>query len=166
MDPYGFIREYQIGSDQQMPILTSYYYHVQNFPNNIRLDGNITGCPFCPFSINLFQKDWIQVTEYKKLIPTEECTKNLTEWGEEYNTRYRELVLNKLNPFEIYEELVNWASIDGIKQIPVLIGHETYKDLNTERYTVSRWFRQNGISSGELIYPIKIDKGIIRYIEY
>ena len=165
MDPYGFIREYHFQSNEKIPVLTSYYYQIRNFPNNVKF-GNVTGCPFLPLSINVSQTKWLQVTEYSKLVPTEECTAGLDEWGVIYNNRYRELVLNKLDAQEVYRELLAWAGINDFQQIPVLIGHETYKDMFTERYMVSRWLRANGIPSGELIYPISSSDGVVRYIEY
>lgn len=113
-------------------ILTSYFANYRKFPKHKK-----------KISISRFTPHWFEADiEAKELAPS---TKLLNDYKNgsvseiEYEKRYREETLSKLNPEEIYKKYENG----------IFLCYEKSEDF-CHRQIVNKWFQENGLSSKEL----------------
>ena len=116
-------------------IYTSYFAKLKSLPDSI-----------IPISICGKAPNWYEGLQYKKLAPKYEF---FMKWKENHDNDYydrcfQELVLNKLEPMEVYQELCSLAKSDDI----ALICYEKPTDF-CHRHLVADWLNENGLPCEE-----------------
>lgn len=115
-----------------MKIWTSYFAKVRKLYCNI-----------LPVAITAYPPKWWKGDVYSKLAPTKEILfdyKNGLISEEEYTKRYREEVLDKLNPEEVYQELCDMVKERGYKEV-CLVCFES-SDKFCHRHIIAAWLRE------------------------
>lgn len=118
-------------------IYTSYFAKIRDVPN--------------PISISLFKPEWLpRVKECEKLMPPvwllQSYKKGATSWGC-YDQIFRRVVLSKLDPAKLVEELTPLGSSQDF----TLLCYEA-SGKNCHRHIVSDWLRNAGIPCEEFSY--------------
>lgn len=123
-------------------IYTSYFVKFRNFPENVT-----------PVSIALYSPKWYSGKTYLKLAPTKHI---LTSWmyskeydAEKYTKDYTRDILEKLDPFTVYSELLQLG--DKFGNDICLLCYEKPGDF-CHRNLVAEWLRKNGFPCQEYIY--------------
>lgn len=123
-------------------IYTSYFAKLKDLPDNI-----------IPISICGKAPDWYKGLQYKKLAPKYDF---FMKWKENHDNDYyikcfNEQVLNRLDWFEVYDELYSLAETvakDKSHYEICLICYEKPDDF-CHRHLVSNWFNKNLIGCKE-----------------
>lgn len=109
---------------------------------------------YCQLAVSSGLPEWYKGGRYKKLAPSYQLIQMLkacqqaTITPEDINKfarTYNEKVLSKLNPKDVYDELV---AISNNKPV-VLLSHETADEYSV-RYVIKAWFEQAGIECVEI----------------
>lgn len=111
-------------------IYTSYYAKMRSIPSTV-----------CCISISRGIPSWYHGLSYNKLAPRWETVKKYKNGGswEDYVREYYETVLDKLDPEEVYNDLMR---LSGGKDV-VLLCYEKSTD-NCHRHIISEWLRRYG----------------------
>ncbi|WP_099467856.1 DUF488 family protein, N3 subclade [Konateibacter massiliensis] len=122
-------------------IYTSYFAKLKSLPDNI-----------IPISICAKAPDWYKGLEYKKLTPSYDLLMHWKIFHDEeyYRKRFKEQVLDKLNPESVSSDL--WYLCDNTMQTEpdiVLMCYEKSSNF-CHRHLVSDWLNENGIKCEEL----------------
>ena len=133
-----------------MRVYTTYFANIRNLPDNV-----------VPISITLKPPPGWAGAEFKKLAPPYKLLQMYKEAisakdldkdkvKDYYQKRYNELVLSKLNPMSVLEELKLIAAERALeKDFDIaLVCYETPLDF-CHRHLVSCWFNSNGIKCKE-----------------
>lgn len=124
-------------------IYTSYFAQLNKLPENI-----------IPISICVKAPDWYKGLQYKKLAPKYDFLK---KWKEDQNNEYyikcfNEQILDKLDWFQVYEELHDLADSCGKPHYEIaLICYEKPSDF-CHRHLVADWFNKNLIKCEEYLF--------------
>lgn len=116
-------------------IYTSYYAVMGKIPNNVMKVSISKGIPY-----------WYQGKSYYKLAPRWETVKKYKDGGswDEYVKEYYETVLDKLNPVEVYSELLRLNNGGDV----VLLCYEKASD-NCHRHIIADWLNKAGVACNE-----------------
>ena len=133
-----------------MKIYTTYFANIRNLPDNV-----------VPISITLKSPPGWAGAEFKKLAPPYKLLKTYKEATlakdldkdkvkDYYKKRYDELVLSKLDPMSVLEELKLIAAERALEEDfdIALVCYESPLDF-CHRHLVSYWFNDNGIKCKE-----------------
>ena len=121
-------------------IYTSYFAKLNKLPKDI-----------IPISICGKAPNWYDGLQYKKLAPKYEF---FMEWKKNHDNDYyvkcyNEQVLNKLNPTNVYNELLHLCtSVKLIEPTICLVCYEKPSDF-CHRHLVAKWLTENGYSCEE-----------------
>lgn len=119
-------------------IYTSYFGNLKSLPENIT-----------PISICGKAPNWYTGLQYKKLAPKYDF---FMKWKENHDNDYyikcfQEQVLDKLNPYLVYQDLCRLCSLTNNTDI-ALICYEK-PDEFCHRHLVADWLNKNGFNVEE-----------------
>lgn len=127
-------------------IYTGYFAMIKKLPKDI-----------IPISICVNTPSWYHGLAYKKLAPTYDILMTYKRDGNEnlYERKYRENILDKLNPMDVCKELYDTAQTQIQTKDIILLCYEKSTDF-CHRHLVSKWFRDNGIPAEEYNPSVRI----------
>lgn len=116
-------------------IYTSYYAVMRKIPEHV-----------IPVSISKGIPSWYIGKSYNRLAPLWETVKRYKDGGswENYIEEYYRTILNKLDPHDVFKELMNMSNDHSV----VLLCYEKSCD-NCHRHLVADWFMKAGIACEE-----------------
>lgn len=145
-----------------MKVYTSYFYQIRNFPKN-----------FIPISTAVWDPKWFvgetkngvkMGLKFKPFAPGKSCSgycnKNCQLKGShcEFLRKYEEQIndISFERTLSAINIIINKAIESGIKNPKIVfIVYETPDNPCSERNTIQKYFRLNGVECEELSYPIK-----------
>ena len=109
-------------------IYTSYFAKIKELEAN-----NII-----PIAICLWPPNWYKGLSYKKLAPTPDMLMQYRrdQNQENYLKKYKKFILNELDPYDVYKELLNMSNGNDI----ALLCYERPKDF-CHRHIVAEWLK-------------------------
>ena len=126
-----------------MKVYTSYFGNARKFPRTM---AQVAICAKLP--------SYFSGPQYKPIAPTYEILTKYKQDGDQksYVEKYEKDVLSKLNPHEVFDDIVRISGVGGalsLKQDIVLLCYEAPNDF-CHRHLVAKWLNENGYNIKEL----------------